>query len=363
MTAGLLVEGVERIAVLRANALGDLLLALPAIEALKRAYPAAKLTLLGREWHAGFLRNRPGPVDEVVALPPISGLSCPSDGPAAPEELYEDLRTRRFDLAVQMHGGGRHSNPFIRRLGARVTAGLRTPDAEPLDRWVPYVYYQHETLRHLEVAGLLGAATADIEPHITVTKDDWAELNRTLGRLPRGLVAIHPGAGDHRRRWPPERFAEIADRLGRPIVVTGVEEERDVIEKMLAAMTRPARAVVGELSLGGLTALYAACDLLVANDTGPRHLAAATGTPTVGVYWCGNLINWGPLSRRMHRPLISWTPGCPVCGKGDGGGDGRGDGGGAGNGLGMRECGHRDVSWVGDVTVDDVLAQAWDLLS
>ncbi|MEW9534623.1 glycosyltransferase family 9 protein [Microbispora sp. NPDC049125] len=347
--SALLVEGVERIAVLRANALGDLLLALPAIEALRRAYPAAKITLLGRDWHARFLRNRPGPVDEVVALPPISGVSSPPDGSSAPEGLYQDLRERRFDLAVQMHGGGRNSNPFIRRLGARITAGLCTPDAERLDRWVPYVPFQHETLRHLEVAGLLGAAAGDIEPRVTVVREDWAELNRTLGRLPRGLVAIHPGAGDRRRRWPPERFAEVADRLHRPAVVTGTEEERDVVERVVAAMKRPARAVIGELSLGGLTALYAACDLLVSNDTGPRHLAAATGTPTVGIYWCGNLINWGPLSRRLNRPLISWITRCPVCGS-------------ASTGTGMRECGHRDVSWVGDVSVDDVVEQAWDLL-
>ncbi|GAA0375836.1 glycosyltransferase family 9 protein [Microbispora corallina] len=349
MTTALLVEGVERIAVLRANALGDLLLALPAMEALKRAYPAAKLTLLGREWHVRFLRNRPGPVDEVVALPPIAGVSSPPDGSAAPETLYEDLRGRRFDLAVQMHGGGRNSNPFIRSLGARLTAGLRTPDAAPLDRWVPYVYYQHETLRYLEVAGLLGAATTDIEPKVAVIREDWAELRKTLGRLPRGLVAVHPGAGDPRRRWPPERFAEVADRLDRPVVVTGTEDERDVVEKVVATMTRPARPVVGQLSLGGLTALYAACDLLVANDTGPRHLAAATGTPTVAVYWCGNLVNWGPLTRGIHRPLVSWTPHCPVCGS-------------DGTTFGMRDCGHDDVSWVGDVTVDDVLEQAVDLL-
>ncbi|GAB3905873.1 hypothetical protein GCM10027612_76190 [Microbispora bryophytorum subsp. camponoti] len=95
--------------------------------------------------------------------------------------------------------------------------------------------------------------------------------------------------------------------------------------------------------------MYAACDLLVSNDTGPRHLAAATGTPTVGIYWCGNMINWGPLSRGHQRPLISWTSGCPICGL-------------PAWSEGMRECGHRDVSWVGDVSVDDVLEQAWDLL-
>ncbi|WP_433353617.1 glycosyltransferase family 9 protein [Microtetraspora malaysiensis] len=352
----LLVEGVEQIAVLRANALGDFLLALPALEAVKRAYPAARLTLLAREWHARFLCGRPGPVDDVVALPPIRGVSAPSDAlsdqgagaDAAHGRLYDALRGR-FDLALQMHGGGRNSNPFLRRLGARVTAGLRAPDAAPLDRWVPYVPYQHETLRYLEVARLVGAhGGCSLEPRVAVTRADWAELSRAVGSLPRGVVAVHPGANDARRRWPPERFAAVADRLGRPVVVTGTEPEREVVERVVGAMRGPAVPVVGELSIGGLAALYAACDLLIANDTGPRHLAAATGTPTVGVFLCVNLVNAGPLSRSHHRPLISWTTACPVCGAD--GTDPYGE-----------PCGHR-VSWVGDVTVDEAVEQARDLL-
>ncbi|GAA1309881.1 LPS biosynthesis-related glycosyltransferase [Planotetraspora silvatica] len=330
-----------------AGVLADLLIALPALDALKRAYPAAAITLLGRDWHTRFLRNRPGPVHDVVPLPPISGVSSSVGGGAVPDEVYDDLRSRRFDVVVQMHGGGRDCNPFVRRLGARLTAGLCAPDAERLDRWIPYIDHQHETLRSLEVAGLVGAGTADVEPHLSVIREDWSELNRRLGRLPKGLVAIHPGAPDPRRRWPPECFAEVADRLGRPVVVTGTESERDVVERVAAAMKRPGHVVIDELSVGGLAALYAACDLVVSNESGPRHLAAATGTPTVGVYWCGDLISRGPLSRGMHRPLISWTIQCPAC---DGGS------------VGSLGCGHRSASWVAGVTVDDVLEQAQDLL-
>jgi ADP-heptose:LPS heptosyltransferase len=339
------IDGVRRIAVLRANALGDFLLALPAIEAIRHAYPDATLTLLGLPWHAEFLAGRPGPVDEVVALPPITGVSTTEEGHPAPEDVVARLRERRFDLAVQIHGGGRYSNPFVLALGAGATAGLRTPDAPALDRWVRYLYLQHETMRYLEVAALVGGRTGRLEPVVTVTGRDRAEL----GGLPPGLVAVHPGATDPRRRWPPERFAAVADRLGRPVVITGSEAERDLAERVAAAMRRPAAVLAGKLSLGGLAALYERCDLLVSNDTGPRHLAGAVGTATVSVYWCVNLINAGPLSRQRHRPLQSWTPACPVCGT---------------HGLdpSVPRCAH-DVSWVTDVPVEAVAEQAMDLLS
>ncbi|MGI5271169.1 glycosyltransferase family 9 protein [Nonomuraea sp. CA-218870] len=342
--ASAVVAGVRRIAVLRANALGDFLQALPGIEAIRDAYPGATLTLLARRWHADFLAGRPGPVDEVIALPPITGVSTSEDGWHAPDALLARLRDPRFDLAVQMHGGGRYSNPFVLALGAGVTAGLRASDAPPLDRWVHYGFHQHETIRYLEVAALVGGHTGRIEPAVTVTVRDRAEL----GELPQGLVAIHPGANDPRRQWPPESFAAVADRLGRPVVITGGEAERDLVARVAGAMRRPAITAAGRLSVGGLAALYERCDLVVANDTGPRHLAAAVGTATVGVYWCGNLINAGPLTRHRHRPLVSWTPACPVCGE---------------SGLGPHpgRCPH-EVSWVADVPVDAVLEEAEDLL-
>ncbi|MEV5327090.1 glycosyltransferase family 9 protein [Nonomuraea fastidiosa] len=342
------VDGVRRIAVLRANALGDYLMAVPALEALKRAYPDAELTLLATPWHATFLDGRPGPVDDVVALPPITGVSTYENGRTAPDALYDELRDRRFDLAVQIHGGGRYSNPFIRRLGARVTAGLRAPGAESLDRWLPYTHYHHDTLRFLQVAALVGGVGGGLEPRIEVTAADRAELARTLGLPPTGLVAVHPGATDPRRRWPVERFAEVADRTGRPVVVTGTRAEEDLVAGVVAAMRGPAIPVVGVLGIGGLAALYERCDLLISNDTGPRHLAAAVGTPTVAVYWCGNLINAGPLSRAAHRPLISWTTACPTCGA-------------DGVDPAAERCPHEE-SWVRDVTVDMVAEQAYDLL-
>jgi ADP-heptose:LPS heptosyltransferase len=101
-----LVEGVHKLAVLRANAIGDYLVSLPAIQALRTAYPAAELVLLGADWHAGFLAGRPGPVDRYLPVPPTVGVGDdrPPAPPAAVDRFFARMRAERFDLAVQLQG-------------------------------------------------------------------------------------------------------------------------------------------------------------------------------------------------------------------------------------------------------------------
>ena len=101
-----LVEGVQKLAVLRANAIGDYLVSLPAIEALRAAYPAAELVLLGSDWHVGFLAGRPGPVDRCLPVPPTVGVrdDRPPAPPAEVDRFFARMRAERFDLAVQLQG-------------------------------------------------------------------------------------------------------------------------------------------------------------------------------------------------------------------------------------------------------------------
>ena len=132
---------VRSIVALRPNAIGDYMFSLPALHALRHTYPDAHITLLGKQWHADFLRGRPGPVDEVIVMPPVPGVGADPDAvvdPGPARELVESLRTRCFDIAVQMFGGGRYSNGFINQLGARLTVGARTAGAAPLDRAIAY---------------------------------------------------------------------------------------------------------------------------------------------------------------------------------------------------------------------------------
>jgi ADP-heptose:LPS heptosyltransferase len=345
-----LVPQVRKIAVLRANGIGDLLFTLPALEALRRAYPSAEIVLLGRPWHRDFLAGRPGPIDRVEVVPVCRGIR---EEPGRTEDeteisaFYAAMQSERFDLALQMHGGGRNSNPFVRRLGARITAGFKTPDAEPLDRWIPHIFFASEVLRFLELAALVGCAETAVleEPRLQLVARDHAEAMRSLPEGP--LVALNPGAGDSRRRWPTAKFAAVGDALasrGATVLLCGSAGDKPLCADIARRMHAHPWDYAGRLSLGGLAALLSRCRVLVSNDSGPLHLGRAVGTPTVGLYWCGNLITAGPLTTAFHRCHLSWRLDCPVCGK---------------NCM-QESCEHRE-SFVDMIDADSVTATAIEL--
>lgn len=348
--AGEYIADVHKIAVLRANGLGDFIFTLPALEALHATYPQAELVLLALDWHAAFLREHPSPVDRVIVVPPYGGVSvkpAESVDQAQITLFFESMRRERFDLACQLHGGGHYSNPFVKRLGARVTIGSKAKDAPSLDRWVPYRYFQQEYLRHLEVVSLAGAVAQDLEPHIIVTAQDFDAAERALPQSGRPLAVLHPGASDPKRHWPGERFAQVGDALaqrGWQVAITGTRAEREVAARVAEAMRMERSNLCERLSLGALAALLARSGIVVSNDSGPLHLAHAVGARTVGIYWCFNLMTSAPASRRCHYPLVSWQLTCPVCGCDHTRG----------------HCSHT-ASFVEPISTNDVLTAIWEL--
>ena len=316
-----LAHPVRKIAVVRANGLGDYVFAIPALRALRAYFPQAEIVLMGKQWHADLLTGRPGPIDRVEVIPNCRGVGADEDADddaPALERFFAVMAAERFDLAIQLHGGGRYSNPFTRRLHARFAIGLKSPDAEPLDAWIPYFYFQPEVLRYLEVMALVGAVPVTVEPEFAVTRADYAEVDRLALPEDRPWAVIHPGATDGRRLWPPGQFAAVADQLadaGATIIVSGGRSEAAIVDAVVGAMRREAIALCQRLSLGGLAALLARAAVVISNDSGPLHLAGAVGARTVGLYWCINFANGGPVSRERHHPLISWRVHCPVCGR------------------------------------------------
>jgi ADP-heptose:LPS heptosyltransferase len=353
-------EEVRRIAILRGGGIGDVLFALPAVQSLAAAYPQAEITLLVTPAHAELLDGRPGGPHRVVVVPPSRGVRPGEDeNSAVIDEFFDRMREDRVDLAVQAHGGGRWSNPFLLRLGARHTIGTRTPDAAKLERSIPYIYYQNEMMRSLEIASLAGARPVTFEPRLAMRDGEAEWARRTLLIDSAGLVVIHPGATDPRRRWPVERFADVVRRCakdGLQVVLVGDETDVQACQAIIAAAAlatsqeRLVSSVAGTLTLGQLVGALGIADVVLGSDSGPRHLAGALGTRTVGVYWCGNVISAGPAGRSRHRVHISWVTNCPECGRDC-----------TQVGWTAERCEH-DVSFVADVPPDGVYDDLIDLL-
>ena len=317
-----IVPGVRRILVLRPNAVGDFVFSLPALHALRFAYPAAEICYVGKQWHHDFLLGRCGPIDRVIVAPPIPGVGAHPQAQAsqpAVDAFVDQIRMEEFDLAVQMFGGGRYSNPFIKRLGARLTIGARTPDAELLDRWVAYGDFNNRRLEMLEIVALVGARHWHGGPDLLVNKQDRLEAAIACP-VPASarLVVVHPGSSDPRRRWPVAHFAAVADALadaGALVAVNGTMDEAELVQGVISHMRNRAIDLTDALSLSGLCGLIERAAMVLSNDSGPLHLALAIGTPCVGVYWLTNLMEACPLRQGSHRAAISVRVHCPVCGQ------------------------------------------------
>lgn len=312
---------VRRIAILKANGIGDYVLSEPALAALRAAYPEAHITLLGAEHHRALLDDRPSPIDRVIVAPTVAGVRVNGPQPDAEEPEIEtwarERRAERYDLALQLHGGGRNSNRLLARLGARVTVGAATPDAPLPDRWVPYTPFQHDALRWLEVVAAAGAPAVHLDPVLAVTDADRAAAADAVPEDDAPLVVVHPGATDARRCYPEDRLGRVARALadeGARVVIVGGPSDGERVRAVQRGYGDRVETAIGTLSLSALVGLLARADLFLGNDSGPRHLAGAVGAGTVAVFTYANLADVAPLSRERHRVLVSWHGGCRVCG-------------------------------------------------
>jgi ADP-heptose:LPS heptosyltransferase len=311
-----------RIAVLRAlPGLGDLLCAVPALRAIRAAHPAAHVTLVGLPAAGWFAQRYPGLVDDLLVVDGVAGLPEVAADAARALDFYRRAQERRLDLALQLHGSGTTSNPLLTMLGAHHQVSAHRPG-----EWVPpgtsVAYPEDEP----EIARLLAVTTAAACPprgddiDLPVRDGETAVARALLaeaGLAPGTFVCLHPGASRPERRWPPARFAATADHLalrGVPLVLTGSPGERALVQEVVGRMTaRPDRVVdlAGRTSIGVLGALYRRARLVLTNDTGASHVAAAVRAPSVVVFGSAEPDRWAPLDAERHRRVAGRPPDWP----------------------------------------------------
>lgn len=270
------------IVVLRALGVGDLATAVPALRGLRAAHPALPVALAAPAVLAP-LAELTGAVDRLL---PVDGLaSLPAVTPPP-------------DLAVNLHGRGPQSHRLLRALRPGRLWAYACPPAGHHDG-PPWHDDEHEVIRWCRLLDWYGV---DCDPA------DLRLRRPPPDRVAVGVTVVHPGAASARRRWPADRFAEVARRLtaaGHRVVVTGSARERPLVEAVAAGAGLPATAVyAGQLDLSRFAALLSHARLVVAADTGAGHLATAFGVPSVLLFGPTSPARWGPtIDRHLHRVL------------------------------------------------------------
>jgi ADP-heptose:LPS heptosyltransferase len=225
---------------------------------------------------------------------------------AALPAFFERMNRERFDLALQMHGDGRLMNPLTVLMGADRNAGFYTEGRyRPGEGFIGWRAGEHEVLRYLRLMEHIGAPSKGSHLEFPLSDADWREFNQ-LGLHARRYAVLHPGSQLPSRRWPAERFAEVADALameGLRVVLTGTRAEASITARVMAAMREPAMDLAGRTSLGALAAVIGRARLLVSNDTSVSHIAAATRTPSVVISCGADPVRWAPLNQELHRVL------------------------------------------------------------
>lgn len=303
----------QRILLIKPSSLGDLVHAMPALAALRDRFPAASFTWLVKSQWADLVERMEG-VDEVWPVPPgLTGWLS----------QVPRLRAARFDLVIDLQGLLR-SGAMSWLAGCPVRMGLST--AREGSRWfytdeVPVETADiHAVERNLLVARALGAAV----PSRPAFRFRSSEQDRTAAaalleregiRPGEAWIAMNVAARWPTKRWPPESFAQAADGLHKEglgrVVLTGGPDERAEAEAVTRMMASKPADLTGRIPLGLLPALLKAASLMVTNDSGPMHVAAAVGTPVVALFGPTNPRLTGPYGG-PHRVLVSGIA-CSPC--------------------------------------------------
>jgi ADP-heptose:LPS heptosyltransferase len=311
----------RRLFVLRALQLGDMLCAVPALRALRAALPAARITLCGLPWARLFVARFWKYIDDFVEFPGYPGLpEQPIDARRVVEFLGR-MQSEPIDLAIQLHGSGAFVNSLLMLCAPRQAAGFYVPGEYcPDPRWfMPYPEQGTEIERLVRLTEFLGAPAESLDLEFPLIAKDWQDLAsiRDARHLKAGeYVCIHPGGRWLSRRWQTEKFAALSDHVattGCQVVITGTAAEQDLAAAVASAMTAPAINLAGQTSLGAAAALVSGARLVVTNDTGMSHIAAALRVPSVVVVLGSDPNRWSPLDRLRHFPVMADVD-CRPCG-------------------------------------------------
>jgi heptosyltransferase I len=306
-------SGHSHILLIKPSSLGDIVHTLPVVSALKAQWPESHITwLVKRQWAELVERvegvDRIWPVDQTVGSWIRQGLA---------------LRAERFDLVIDLQGLFR-SGMLARLSGSPMRIGFANGrEGSPwfYTHRVPVLNPDiHAVDRYLLVAAALGIVVPR-RPRFAfrVLDEDHAAVRELFERhdfsIDRPWVAMNVGARWSTKRWPLASFAAVADQLyevrGEPVVIMGSADDRQYAERLRALMKHPCVDVSGEVPLRRLPALLSKAAVMVTNDSGPMHIAAAVGIPVVALFGPTSAARTGPYGMSHH--VLTGQVSCSPC--------------------------------------------------
>ncbi len=314
----------QNILIIKLRHIGDVLLSTPVLRGLREAYPDAQLTMLVNRGTEGVLANNPD-VNEVLCLEKGSW--------SAQLKFVQMLRRRAFDGVIDLTDGDR-SAVISLATGAPVRIGFnaehrwrgllysKVAKPRPVDQH--RVEYDLCSLRALELDPKPGVPTVAVSPAEEQVVEKWLQENGLREEDSPLLVLLQPGARYSLKVWPPERFAQLADRLAERfrcrILLGGDQREREVAEQVARKSHCAPIVVAGKFSLLQFASLMRHCALFVGNDGGAMHIAAAVGTPVVALFGPTYPQRWGPRGEStqvIYKGLDCRACYHPTCLRGD----------------------------------------------
>ncbi|HWE37758.1 MAG TPA: glycosyltransferase family 9 protein [Isosphaeraceae bacterium] len=291
-----------RVCILKPSSLGDIVHALPVLAALRERWPEAKMAWVVNKGLRALLDGHPD-LDEVI---PFDRARAGAGGFG---RFLVELRRRRFDVTIDLQGLLRSAI-----MTAATGATVRVGSSRAREGAARFGFYTHRVDhpplsevhavdRLLAIAAAFGAAVDRPRFALPIADEDRRWAREALeGQLGPRLV-LNPGARWATKRWPPEHFAEVGRRAaltrGASLVVVGAAEDRALVDALKARLgLLPCVDLCGRTSLMRLAAVAAESAVVLSNDTGPLHLAAAAGARVVGLYTCTSPVETGPYGPR-----------------------------------------------------------------
>jgi lipopolysaccharide heptosyltransferase II len=310
-------QDVRRVLVVRLRSIGDTVLATPALDALRRFLPEARIDVLLEDWVAPVLEGFDA-VDDI--------LTFKKDDFRSRLNAARQIRRAKYDVAFNLHGGTT-ATFFVRASGAPHRVGYAENQYKFLynhllsassDFWQKEK--THSAEQQLALLGFVGVPVEDKpKTRLVVTETAQNSIEERLAKSKienqkSKIALIHPVAAFETKQWATENFAQAADFLhekGFRIVAVATEKEREVLEK-LERLSRFPILTFNDLTLPEITALASKAALFVGNDSGIAHIAAAVRTPSVVIFGSSNIHHWRPWTNAPHEIVYEAMP-CQPC--------------------------------------------------